>query len=85
MVDALVYGTGSLQVEVQVDAWLMHGSSYWYMLLLQVDWYRFTTIYLTAIVRQWFHHSTYTSGWLDGARTSGCSHLSVVVREQWGL
>jgi hypothetical protein len=26
MVDALVYGTGLLQVEVQVDAWLMHGS-----------------------------------------------------------
>jgi hypothetical protein len=32
MVDALVYGVGSLQVEVQVDAWLMHGSS----LLVQV-------------------------------------------------
>ena len=27
MVDALVYGTGLLQVEVHVDAWLMHGSS----------------------------------------------------------
>jgi hypothetical protein len=26
MVDALVYGTGLLQVEIQVDAWLMHGS-----------------------------------------------------------
>jgi hypothetical protein len=26
MVDALVYGTGRLQVEVQVDSWLMHGS-----------------------------------------------------------
>jgi hypothetical protein len=26
MVDALVYGIGLLQVEVQVDAWLMHGS-----------------------------------------------------------
>jgi hypothetical protein len=25
MVDALVYGTCILQVEVQVDAWLMHG------------------------------------------------------------
>jgi hypothetical protein len=25
MVDALVFGTGLLQVEVQVDAWLMHG------------------------------------------------------------
>jgi hypothetical protein len=24
MVDALVYGTGRLQVEVQVGAWLMH-------------------------------------------------------------
>jgi hypothetical protein len=32
MVDALVYGTGRLQVEVQVDAWLMHGSN----LLVQV-------------------------------------------------
>jgi hypothetical protein len=32
MVDALVYGIGCLQVEVQVDAWLMHGSD----LLVQV-------------------------------------------------
>ena len=32
MVDALVYGTSLLQVEVQVDAWLMHGS----YLLVQV-------------------------------------------------
>jgi hypothetical protein len=32
MVDALVYGIGCLQVEVQVDAWLMHGS----YLLVQV-------------------------------------------------
>ena len=40
-------------------AWLMHlfmvqvevhvGTCYWYK-LLQVDWYRFTTIYLTVIV-----------------------------------
>jgi hypothetical protein len=29
MVDALVYGIGSLQVEVHVDAWLMHVSGYW--------------------------------------------------------
>jgi hypothetical protein len=29
MVDALVY---IIQVEVQVDAWLMHGSGYWYRL-----------------------------------------------------
>ena len=32
MVDALVYGIGWLQVEIQVDAWLIHGSS----LLVQV-------------------------------------------------
>jgi hypothetical protein len=32
MVDALVYGTCLLQVEVHVDAWLMHGSGYWYRL-----------------------------------------------------
>ena len=32
MVDALFYGTGCLQVEVHVDAWLMHGSD----LLVQV-------------------------------------------------
>jgi hypothetical protein len=32
MVDALVYGTGCLQVDVQVNAWLMHGSD----LLVQV-------------------------------------------------
>jgi hypothetical protein len=49
----LMYGTGwhmvdalfmyrLLQVEVQVDAW--------FRLLVQVDWYRFTTIYLTVIV-----------------------------------
>jgi hypothetical protein len=30
MVDALVYGTGSLQVEVQVDAW--------FRLLVHVVW-----------------------------------------------
>jgi len=30
MVDSLFYGTCLLQVEVQVDAWLIHGSSYWY-------------------------------------------------------
>jgi hypothetical protein len=34
----------------------MHGSCYWYMVvigagcLVQVDWYRFTTVYLTVIV-----------------------------------
>ena len=32
MVDAFVYGTVLLWVEVQVDAWLMHGSN----LLVQV-------------------------------------------------
>jgi hypothetical protein len=32
MVDALVYGTGLLQVEVQFDAWLMHVSGYCYRL-----------------------------------------------------
>jgi hypothetical protein len=38
MVDALVYGRlvqmhlFIVQVEVQVDAWLMHGSGYWYRL-----------------------------------------------------
>jgi hypothetical protein len=28
---------------------------------------------------------TYISGWLDGARIGGCSHLSVVSREHRGL
>jgi hypothetical protein len=32
-----------------------------------------------------FHHSTSTSGWLDGARTSGCSHLPVIAGEHRGL
>jgi hypothetical protein len=32
MVEALFYGTGRLQVQVHVDAWLMHGSGYWYKL-----------------------------------------------------
>jgi hypothetical protein len=63
MVDALVYGTGSLQV----------------------DWYRFTMVYLTVIVLQWFHHSTYNLGQLDRARIGGCSHLSVVAGEHRGL
>jgi hypothetical protein len=31
------------------------------------------------------HHSTSTSGWQDGARTGGCSHLPVVVGEHRGL
>jgi hypothetical protein len=50
-----------VQVEVQVGAWLMHlfmvhvdYRLFWYMLitgcLVQVDWYRFTTVYLTVIV-----------------------------------
>jgi hypothetical protein len=63
MLDALVYGTSSLQV----------------------DWYRFIAVYLIVIVWQWFHHSTYISGWLDGARTGGCSHLPVVAGEHRGL
>jgi hypothetical protein len=53
--------------------------------LVQVDLYRFTSIYLTVIVCQWFHHSTYTSRWLDGARIGGCSHLLVVAGEHRGL
>jgi hypothetical protein len=53
--------------------------------LVHVDWYRFTTVYLTVIVWQWFHHSIYTSGRLDRARTCGCSHLPVVAREHRGL
>jgi hypothetical protein len=31
------------------------------------------------------HHSTSTSGWQDGARTGGCSHLPVVAGEHRGL
>ena len=42
MVDALVM----VQVEVQFDAWLMHGTS----CLVHFDWYRFTVVYLTVIV-----------------------------------
>ena len=68
---------------------LMHG---WCMVrligtgcLVQVHWYGFTVVYLTVIVWQWFHHSTYTSGWLDGARTGGCIHLPVVAGEHRGL
>jgi len=81
-----------------LDSWFIHT---WYMVgftclwcmvqvistcyLVQVDWYRFTTVYLIVIVWQWFHHYTSTSGCLDGARTCGCSHLPVVVREHRGL
>ena len=65
---------------VQVDYRLMHG---WCM--VQIYWYKFTAVYLTVIVWQWFHHSTSTSGWQDGARTGGCSHLPVVAGEHWGL
>jgi len=100
MVDALVYGTGWLQVGawlmqlfmVHVDYRLVHGwcTCLWYMLItgwcmVQTYWYRFIAIYLTVIVWQWFHHSTSTSGWQDGARTGGCSHLLVVAGEHWGL
>jgi hypothetical protein len=53
--------------------------------MVHIYWYRFTTVYLTVIVLQWFHHSTSTSGWQDGARTGGCSHLPVVAGEHWGL
>jgi hypothetical protein len=48
--------------------------------LMQVDWYMFITIYLTVIVGQWFHHSTYISGWLDEVGIGGCIHLPVVGR-----
>jgi hypothetical protein len=45
MVDALVYGT--VDYRLRVDAWFMViGTG----CLVQVDWYRFTTVYLTVIV-----------------------------------
>jgi hypothetical protein len=78
---------------------LVHGrcTCLWYMLirvcfvrvvtgcLVQFDWYNFTQVYLIVIVLQWFHHSTSTIGWLDRAKTSGCSHLPIVAREHMGL
>jgi hypothetical protein len=63
-----------------VDAWFIGTGC-----LVQVYWYRFTMVYLTVIVWQWFHHSISTSGRLDGARTGGCSHLMVVAKDQRGL
>ena len=72
MVDALVHGTSF----VQVDAWLMHGSG----LLVHV----YNSISHNYSVH-WFHHSTSTSGQLDGARTGGCNHLPVVAEKHWGL
>jgi hypothetical protein len=86
-----------LQVEVQVGAWLMHFFMVqvdyrlrymvdtWFRLLVQVVWCKFIGTGLQQYISQWFHHSTYTSGWLDGARTSGCSHLPVVAGEHRGL
>jgi hypothetical protein len=53
--------------------------------MVHIYWYRFIAVYVTVIVWQWFHHSTSTSGQLDGARTGGCSHLPVVSREHRGL
>ena len=53
--------------------------------MVHIYWYRFTVVYLIVIVWQWFHHSTSTSGHLDGKRIGGCSHLSVVARELRGL
>jgi hypothetical protein len=64
--------------------WLMHGSGYWYRLFGAGWLVQFTTVYLTVIVWQWFHHSTSTSGRLDGARTGGCSHLPIVAGEHRG-
>jgi hypothetical protein len=61
---------------VQVDAWLMHGSD----LLVQV----YNDISHSDSVTM-VHHSTSTSGWQDGARIGGCSHLPVVAGEHWGL
>ena len=73
---------------VQVGAWLMH------LFMVQVDYrlrYRlmhcsgllvqFIAVYFIVIVWQWFHHSTSTSGRLDGAMIGGFSHLPVVTRE----
>ena len=48
MVDALVYGTCLLQVEVQVDAWLIHGLG----LLVQVVWCRFIGTGLQQYISQ---------------------------------
>jgi hypothetical protein len=50
-------------------------------------WYRFTVVYITVKMWQWFHHlfDTYISGQLDGERIGGCSHLLDVAREHRGL
>jgi hypothetical protein len=45
---------------------------------VQVDWYRFITIYLTVIV---VPYSTYISGQLDGEKIGGFSHLLFVAGE----
>ena len=77
---------------VQVHYRLVHGwcTFLWYRLItgwcmVQIYWYRFTAVYLTVTVWQWFHHFTYNSGWQDGTRIGGCSHLLVVSREHRGL
>ena len=76
-----------------VFCWYMFNSgTYWlqgsctgWMHVSGTDWYNCIVVYLTMIVWQWFHHSTYILGWLDEARTGGCSHLSVVAKEHRGL
>ena len=90
---ALVYGTCLLQI-----IWyrLVHGwcTCLWYRLItgwvtgwcmVHVYWYMFTTIYLTVIVWQWFHHScspATTERWIQPHVLAPSCHPKVEV-EWW--
>ena len=78
---------------VKVDAWLMHCTC-WFRLLVQVVWCKLIGTGCYRLLVQvdsgsgWFSDSDrlstfdiYISGWLDGARTGGCILLLVISKE----
>ena len=65
-----------VQVEVHVDAWLMHDSD----LLVQV-YNGISHSDSVAVVPSFYFYLKA----VDGARIGGCSHLPVVAREHRGL
>jgi hypothetical protein len=80
---------------VSVGFWLVQAqyryrliTGQWYRLATG-QWYRLVQVYSgishsdsVAVVSSF---DTYISGWQDGARIGGCSHLLVVAREHRGL
>jgi hypothetical protein len=77
----LMHGTCWFKLLVQVVWWRLIGIGC-YRLLVQVDGDRLTVAMVDSVTVTGCLHLTFIiSGWLDGARIGGCSHLPVVVGE----